>query len=291
MEIHRLLFTLKTPPYNLTQAQALDLLAFLLNCDRDHLWNHLSCPYWGSQQALKNTLDLIANHYPLAYILQRKYFLNHQFYIDERVLIPRDETEQLVILASQWLVKYPNSQIVDLGTGSGVIGLSLKKMFSQNSVIVTDNSWSALQVAQKNAQLLDLEVTFLLGNFLEPLQNLKIKPNLIVTNPPYVDSATSILPPSLHFEPQKALIAPNQGLYFYQKLFANWKTLIDCSKPSAMIMEFGYNQKSQIESLLYQYNLLQDFIPYFYRDWNHHWRYLVLEMRANANFDTNQKAH
>lgn len=287
MKISFLLKTIKAPPYNLPQAHAIDLISDLLQCDRGEFWFHINEDYWGSTTTLQQLLRLLKDQYPLPYLLRKKYFLGTDFYVDERVLIPRDETEGLVKLALAWLERYPKAKIVDLGTGSGVIGLSLKKAFPQAKVWLSDDSWAALQVAQKNSQIHNLSTFFLLGNYLKPLQDLMIKPNLLVVNPPYINQELNDWAPNLRFEPSRALFAPNNGLFFYQKLFKNLETIIDQTQPTAILLEFGYRQKNEIESLLNEMPLSTRFKINFYRDLNHHWRYLMLEM----NYDVDSTAN
>lgn len=284
MKISSLLRTVKAPPYQLPQAYAIDLISWLLKCDRSEFWFHIDEDYQGSMTQLQQVLGLLKNQYPLPYLLQKKYFLGTNFYVDERVLIPRDETEGLVKLALTWLERFPHAKIVDVGTGSGAIGLSLKKAFPQAEVWLSDNSWAALQVAQKNSQIHNLPTFFLLGDYLKPLQDLMIKPNLLIINPPYVNKTAHDWAPNLRFEPSGALFAPNDGLFFYRKLFENLESIVDKAQPTTIILEFGYRQKNEIEALLNELSIPDGFKINFYRDLNHHWRYLMLEMDYDVDF-------
>lgn len=175
---------------------------------------------------------------PLFYILKEKEFLSYSFFIKKGVFIPRIETEDLVeeILKDIFDNKKIKKHIlVDVGTGSGCIAISLAKKLKESKILsffkiyATDISKKALKIAQLNAQKYHLgkEIYFLKGNLLLPLRKI-IKKNqsfLIVANLPYIkDKDFKNLPFSIkNYEPKKALVAGNDGLLYYRRLFKQIK--------------------------------------------------------------------
>lgn len=195
---------------------------------------------------------------PVAYIINEKHFFNDQFYVDSRVLIPRPETEILAEKALDWLKKNkPQSpKILDLGTGSGCLGLSLVKHFSDSQVTLVDISSDALAVAQKNAEILGLldRVTFV-HSAVQDLKFLEQSFDLVVANPPYISEDDPNVQESVKkFEPSLALFSRDNG---YQDL-KNWSLLSArwLKKPGFMGFELGLGQSKSIVSHFQNMNLL-----------------------------------
>jgi len=152
------------------------------------------------------------NREPLSYITGKTEFFKRQFTVDERVLIPRPETEQLVVQSIDYVRKcgIENPRIADVGTGSGVIAISIALEMPSAQVFATDISSEALEVAHMNARALGAEVTFAQGNLLDPLQE---KFDIIVSNPPYIQShAIKSLEPEVVREPRIALDGGPDGI-------------------------------------------------------------------------------
>jgi release factor glutamine methyltransferase len=168
-------------------------------------------------------LEKLKTQIPIQYILGTTHFYGSEFIVDENVLIPRPETEELV----DWIVKLNSKlskkrdlKILDIGTGSGCISISLAKNVLNSSVFAIDVSEKALAVAEKNASLNKVTVTFLHKNILET-NHLDQKFDIIVSNPPYVRNLekTEIKPNVLENEPHLALFVPdNDPLIFYKKI-------------------------------------------------------------------------
>jgi release factor glutamine methyltransferase len=168
-------------------------------------------------------LEKLKTQIPIQYILGTTHFYGSEFIVDENVLIPRPETEELV----DWIVKLNSKlskkkdlKILDIGTGSGCIAISLAKNVLNSSVFAIDVSEKALAVAEKNASLNKVTVTFLHKNILET-NHLDQKFDIIVSNPPYVRNLekTEIKPNVLENEPHLALFVPdNDPLIFYKKI-------------------------------------------------------------------------
>jgi release factor glutamine methyltransferase len=183
---------------------------------------------------------------PIEYITKQADFYNLDLYINENVLIPRVETELLVDLAIKEIKKtnYKNKILFDICTGSGAIGLSIKKTLSNLNVYLSDISSKALYVAKKNAKKNNVNVFFKKGDLLDPFKNLKA--DYIICNPPYIseDEYANLDPSVKDYEPKLALIAKNKGLKFYQKLEKELKNYLNsCSK---VFFEIGYMQKNDI---------------------------------------------
>ncbi|MBW3666777.1 MAG: peptide chain release factor N(5)-glutamine methyltransferase [Actinobacteria bacterium] len=155
---------------------------------------------------------------PLQYIEGTAAFGPLELMVDERVLVPRPETEGLYELAAR-MVRSPEL-IVDLCTGSGALALALKKRFPAASVFATDTSEDALAVAKANKERTGLDVTFAHGDLFDPLpQSLIGEVDLIAANPPYVaESQFSLLPADVRREPKEALVAGPTGLEVIQRI-------------------------------------------------------------------------
>nr|WP_315163192.1 peptide chain release factor N(5)-glutamine methyltransferase [uncultured Flavobacterium sp.] len=170
-------------------------------------------------------LESLKKEIPIQYLLGKTNFYGLDFEVNENVLIPRPETEELVewILESQKSkVKSQKPKILDIGTGSGCIAISLAKNLSEASVSAIDVSEKALATAKKNAAINDVNVTFIEKNILET-ENLEQQFDIIVSNPPYVRNLEKeeIKKNVLDYEPHLALfVEDNDALIFYRKIAA-----------------------------------------------------------------------
>ena len=170
-------------------------------------------------------LESLKKEIPIQYILGKTNFYGLDFYVNENVLIPRPETEELVewILKSQKSkVKSQKPKILDIGTGSGCIAISLAKNLSDASVFAIDVSEKALATAKKNATINEVNVTFIEKNILET-EDLEQQFDIIVSNPPYVRNLEKeeIKKNVLEHEPHLALfVEDNDALIFYRKIAA-----------------------------------------------------------------------
>ena len=170
-------------------------------------------------------LESLKKEIPIQYLLGKTSFYGLDFEVNENVLIPRPETEELVewILESQKSkVKSQKSKILDIGTGSGCIAISLAKNLPDASVFAIDVSEKALATAKRNAAINDVNVTFIEKNILEA-ENLEQQFDIIVSNPPYVRNLEKeeIKKNVLDYEPHLALfVEDNDALIFYRKIAA-----------------------------------------------------------------------
>ena len=216
----------------------------------------------------KYTVDLLA-HKPVQYVLNEAWFYGLKFFVNEHVLIPRPETEELV----EWIQKTitqenlvnnakslnqppvakNNLSILDIGTGSGCIPISLKKKFSDIQVYACDVSKSGLVVAQENAETHHTEISFLQINFLDPSQwTLLPEMDIIISNPPYIPlkDKDTMRQNILQYEPHIALfVDDNDPLLFYRTIAAFAKGKM---KPGGNIfVEINENLAKDVEELFF----------------------------------------
>lgn len=190
---------------------------------------------------LEEVLDKLEAHYPVQYLIGNVEFLNTIIHVDERVLIPRFETELLVEKTIQKLkkMKLENPNILELGTGSGCISIALKKNIDCK-VSAVDISEDAIQVARENATLNKVSIDFKVQDML----NINYEGyDLIISNPPYV-SETEPVGKETQYEPQNALFAKEKGLFFYQEIIKKISEL--STKPKLIAFEIGMTQGNEL---------------------------------------------
>jgi len=192
------------------------------------------------------------NHEPIAYILEEEYFLNRRFEVNPHVLIPRPETEILVDYILQTLDPSYQGTCLDIGTGSGVIAITMKLERPEMRAIGTDISQSALQTAQKNADSLNAKVQWVLADLTQPISRQSI--DLLISNPPYIPRHHSKkLPPDVvQYEPHLALFAGEDGLCHILRLLDQGRRVL---KPGGrMYLEIGEDQVEPIQRFCEEYN-------------------------------------
>ena len=187
---------------------------------------------------------------PIQHLTNESFFFGYSFYVDNRVLIPRFETEELVenvlMLYDQYFAGPVD--VCDIGTGSGAIAITLSLEEKNMHVLASDISFDALEVAKMNNQKLNGRVTFYQGDMVEPLKGHKF--DIIVSNPPYIPDSEDVDKLVKDNEPNIALFGKD-GLYFYDVILKNAK---DIMKDKCLIaFEHGYNTKDQIENLAKKY--------------------------------------
>jgi len=192
-----------------------------------------------------------ASREPLQYILGTQAFWKHEFRVTPDVLIPRPETELLVETSLELLKDVDRPLIVDVGTGSGCVALSLAFERPDADVQAVDLSAPALAVARENARRLDLEgrVAFHHGDLLEPVAHFAGRIDLVVSNPPYVDIAAreSLAPEARDHEPTLALFPPGDPLSVYRRLA---RASASCLRPGGcLVVELGHGQAASVEAI------------------------------------------
>lgn len=186
----------------------------------------------------------VINGKPVQYVVGEVEFYNRKFEVDDRVLIPRQETAELVDYALQQ--KFSDIKILDIGTGSGILAVTLAKEIPGAKVTALDISSDALIVAKKNAKKNDAEIKFIESDLLD---NVDEKFDLIVSNPPYIaENDTEVEMQVDKFEPHLALYAGTDGLDIYRRLIPELKN--NLNNDATVIFEIGYKQSANISKII-----------------------------------------
>ncbi|RAK48512.1 peptide chain release factor N(5)-glutamine methyltransferase [Macrococcoides bohemicum] len=188
-------------------------------------------------------IEQLAHHIPLAHITGFQMFYDRKFMVTKDVLVPRNETEELVSLVIE---KWSNHQsFADIGTGSGAIAISLALELQGTKAYAVDISSDALNTARNNAAALNAEVTFLEGDLLEPLINRGIRVDCLISNPPYIaQSELELMNESALHDPHIALFAEDDGLALYKRMI---ERMPDILNPDALVaFEIGHAQGAAI---------------------------------------------
>ena len=239
-------------------------------------------------EEFRNLLKKLENGIPIQYIINNQEFMGLNFYVDEDVLIPQPDTEVLV----EEVIKYCNElrnnepedketnkdykeniekepiinkedkninkktiKILDLCTGSGIIGISIYKYLENVEIYASDISQKALNIAEKNTNLNNAKINFINSDMFE---NIHIKDfDIIVSNPPYIESKViKSLSKEVQNEPKLALDGGEDGLKFYRSILENAKDYL--RKNGAIFLEIGYDQKEKIEEISKSYKIYKE---------------------------------
>ena len=201
----------------------------------------------------KESMERYVNGEMIEYIFNRAYFLQLPLYVDKNVLIPRQETEELVLRATRLInlnFKYGNATIADVCTGSGALGLYLAANYPFSKVYLSDCSKEAIRVANKNADNLGLKVETLEGDMLAPFIEKGIKLDVIICNPPYIEDESTIDEKTWKQEPHLALLAKPCTKYYEQLLKDIDKVM---NKAYLIGFEIGEDMKDALEPLVKKY--------------------------------------
>lgn len=200
-------------------------------------------------------LELLSTGCPPQYLIGNVEFCGNIINVDERVLIPRFETETLVDKTINYAKEMFNKKIsiIDLGTGSGSIAISLKKNLD-SIVTALDISSDALEVAESNALLNNTEINFINKSMTDSLNN---NYDIIISNPPYIPYDGYVQDKVKNNEPNLALFASDNGLYFYKEILN--KHLNNLNSPGLLAFEIGDNQKELLEEIVKSTNLKYSF--------------------------------
>ena len=219
--------------YNLNEATVITDWVFksLAGIERFDVIKNPDCPLSATkEEALNNALTALLQHKPVQYFLGEAWFYNMKLKVNEHVLIPRPETEELVQLVLSHIVsnQIPAPSILDIGTGSGCIPIAVKKNIPAAVVTAIDVSEGALLVANENATTQQTNIGFLQVNFLDESQwGALPKFDIIISNPPYIpiNEKEKLDMNVTAFEPHQALFVPdNSPLLFYEKIATFGKT-------------------------------------------------------------------
>ena len=226
------------------------LLSQAINRDRKYIF--LNSKENLKQKYSKNFNNLIARRRkgePIAYLINKKEFWKQSFYVDQNVLIPRPDTELIIEQVLKLFLKNSKLQILDIGTGSGCILLSLLKEMPNCYGIGIDISKKSINISKYNAKMLQLtnKVKF----YQSDVDNFKIgKYDLIVSNPPYIEvlSLKYLENDVVNFEPKLALNGGIDGFSKIRKVIDKATVLI--KKNGKLVLEIGFNQKNKVQEML-----------------------------------------
>jgi len=257
------------------------MLCEVLNYDRLSLYINFDRPLTNREKEKYKELILRRiNKEPLQYILGKVNFFGYNFIVNKNVLIPRPETENLIEKALSVINndKLNSYDILEIGTGSGCISISLSKEMDKSNlnykITAIDSFESAIELALKNSELNNIKkdkVIFQVKDIFDDDINFESY-NIIISNPPYVSyQEYRCLPEEIRlFEPANALTDFEDGLKYYRRIF---NLLSKNDRKCICLLEIGYNQKAELEKLLSLYRL-QNYK--FELDFNKIFRYLII---------------
>ena len=203
------------------------------------------------QDKFRHFIEQHVKGIPVQYITGEEEFYGRIFSVDESVLIPRPETEELIVgtmtRMEKLFGKHAKLKLADIGTGSGAIAITMKSEWPQAIVTATDLSEIALQTAQKNAEQLQVNITFKLGDLTAPIADEKW--DVVLSNPPYIafSELEDMSDVVVDHEPHSALFAEEDGLILYRKLAEQLPLLMN--KPALIGVEIGYSQGQAVAEM------------------------------------------
>ena len=252
------------------------LLMYILDENSQQFTNNISEQISKEKEELYFSLidKHIEENMPLSHLAGFEYFYDRKFKVTKDVLSPRMETEELIYKVIEYIksINKNNIKILDLCTGSGIIGITLRKELESKSlkVVASDISEEALKVAKENAIMNEAEVKFIQSDIFE---NINEKFDIIVSNPPYIAYSDKITMEDnvLNYDPHLALFAEEDGMYFYREIVENSKEYLN--KDGMIFFEIGYDQREKILKLANE----NEFKAEVYKDINGRDRMAILE--------------
>ena len=228
------------------------LLMYILDENSQQFTNNISEQLSKEKEELYFSLidKHIEKNVPLSHLAGFEYFYDRKFKVTKDVLSPRMETEELIYKVIEYIksINKNNIKILDLCTGSGIIGITLRKElgFKSVEVVASDISEEALKVAKENAIMNEAEVKFIQSDIFE---NINEKFDIIVSNPPYIAYNDKITMEDnvLNYDPHLALFAEEDGMYFYREIVENAKEYLE--EDGIVFFEIGYDQREKILKL------------------------------------------
>lgn len=215
-----------------------------MNKEIEYLKKHLK------DKDIDTAIKELESGIPVQYIVGNVDFYGYTFKVNKNTLIPRFETELLVEKTIKYINKYFNNEIkiLDIGTGSGCIAITLNKLLYNSRVTAVDISKNALDVARENNKINNTDVNFIESDV---FSNINDKYDVIISNPPYISYDEDIMDVVYNNEPHMALYADDNGLYFYDKI------LMECRKylndRFFIAFEIGYKQGNDIINIINKY--------------------------------------
>lgn len=229
------------------ELSGLDGASFLANIDNEIDQNTID-------MMTKKIDEYLIDGHPVQHIIGYSYFYGYKFIVNPNVLIPRPETEELVanILATyDDVFNGKEVNVVDVGTGSGAIAITLAKEEPKMKLWATDISQDALEVAKVNAKNNEVSVGFMCGDMLAPLLENNMKFDILVSNPPYICDNEYVEDIVLDNEPHVALFGGSDGMKFYDIILKDAEKLLN--KPNIIAFEHSYSKGKEMLELANKY--------------------------------------
>lgn len=235
--------------------EAILILAYILDKDKIYLYTNSHERIDQTKlEIFKKSITKRCKGMPFSYIINYKEFMSLDFYVNENVLIPRPDTEILVEKVLEFLKEEKNKVVLlDIGTGSGCIPISLAYYNKNISIVSVDISLKSLEVAKINAKKYDIydRIEFKQSNIFENLNGYKF--DYIVSNPPYIPSKDILILDKdvRNYEPKLALDGGQTGLYFYEQIVNNANKFLNVN--GKLFFEIGYNQGDEVKNIMSKY--------------------------------------
>lgn len=231
------------------------LLEEVLGCNYMYMLTHgEETVSFEKEQRYLELIDRRSEHYPLQYLLGYADFMDYRFYVNENVLIPRNDTEILVELVDEYLKKLERQEtqpvrLMDLCCGSGCIGISLKLYHSEIDLTLSDVSEDALNVTKKNLEQYGIKASMHCGDLFEGIAD---RYDVIVSNPPYIEKRiiSTLMPEVKEYEPMLALDGGEDGLSFYRAITQQAPSFL--SEHGALFFEIGCDQGQDVSDMMLQ---------------------------------------
>lgn len=257
MTFHRLINEGKERLYKAGQGEQAAMLLMVELCRKANLdlYSHMDeeIPEAIQTDYLEG-IHLMETGEPLGYVLGYECFYGYDFKVNEDVLIPRPETEELVALVLRLYDEHfqdQKVQVFDVATGSGAIGISLNLEEPHMNVVASDISKDALVVAKENNDSLHAQVDFICGSMLDPFIEKGLHCDVLVCNPPYIPSEEKMEHSVVDFEPHVALFGGEDGLKFYRDVFEKADQVLN--EHAFLAFEMGWDQGKALTELAKQY--------------------------------------
>lgn len=235
-------------PTEEVSAEASFIMRNFLNINNIYIDNEISQE---NISKLDEIFDKRGTGLPLQYAIGFDYFMGEKFFVNQNVLIPRPETEILVRKTIEIAKNNSANKVLDIGSGTGCIGIMLAKNLPDTKITSCDISEKALEVAKKNALNIGVKVDFIQSNLFE---NISDKFDIIVSNPPYIPpQEKQNIQKEVSFEPDLALYTSDKdGIEFYEKIIKDARNYLN--EKGFVLFELGINQHELVKTLFLDYN-------------------------------------
>ena len=242
--------------HDVPQETVMAYLVELSQLERYNLYLHYDDEMPSDMQAAFDAgMKRILNQEPMGHVLGYSWFYGYKMIVNEDVLIPRVETEELCAhILSRMDYYFKDQEVIhtaDIGTGSGAIAIAIANEEPKVSMIATDISKDALKTAEENAKNNDAKIDFMAGDMVKPLIEKGVKLDVLISNPPYIPQEEEMEHSVVDFEPHVALFGGNDGLFFYRSIFEDCMSVLN--DRAFMAFEMGWDQREHMTALVQEY--------------------------------------